>query len=204
MAQPLHHVVARLGFSICPLRVCKFTSVRDMPKSGSLSRNSTGTSNKTINKSSSLRLLTPQQSLRRLGLCSQIATGVQHSSPIVFPEKRGKVKTSRRSSEVSAPSSIRADDQETTKNFEHRIDIGGGGGDEKSDLLGYVVFSGKLVLDKRKTAVDNNSDAQQTSSDIASPEAVDAKLTTKVLVWGSNVLHLDNVISVIYCFHVNG
>ncbi|KAF7827450.1 sphingoid long-chain bases kinase 1 [Senna tora] len=171
--------------------------MRDMQKSGSLSRNSTGSSNNAINKASSLRLLTPQQSLRRLGLCSQIATGVQHSSPIVFPEKRSKVKASRRSSEVSAPTA-RADDQETTKNFEHRIDIGGGGGDEKSDLLGCVVFSGKLVLDKRKTSMNNNSEAQQTPSDISSHEAVDAKLTSKVLVWGSNVLRLDDVISVSY------
>ncbi|KAI9126168.1 hypothetical protein K1719_002589 [Acacia pycnantha] len=167
-----------------------------MPKSGSLSRNSTGSSNNSINKASSLRTLTPQQSLRRLGLCSQIATGVQHSSPTVFPEKRGKVKASKRSGEVSAPTT-RADDQETTNNFEHRIDIGGGG-DEKSDLLGSVAFSGKLVLDKRKPSLDNNSNAQQTSSDIASQEAVDAKLTSKVLVWGSNVLQLDDIISVSY------
>lgn len=196
VAQSLHHVVARVRFSIHPFRVCKVASVIDMPKSGNNSRNSTGSSNNTVNKPSSLRLLTSQQSLRRLGLCSQIATGVQHSSPIVFPEKRSKVKASRRSSEGTAPTTTRANDQETTKNFEHRIDIGGGG-DEKSDLLGYVVFSGKLLLDKRKTTPNNNTDAQQAPSEIASQEAVDAKLTSKVLVWGSNVLRLDDVISVI-------
>ncbi|KAI4358077.1 hypothetical protein L6164_001980 [Bauhinia variegata] len=172
--------------------------MRDMEKSGSFSRNSTGSNNNTTNnKASSLRLSTPQQSLRRLGLCSQIASG-QHSSPIVFPEKRGKVKASRKSSEVSAASAVRANDHDTAKNFEHRIDIGGGGGDEKSDLLGYVVFSAKLVLDKRKTATDNNTDAQQNSSDSTNPEAVNAKLTSKALVWGSHVLALDDVISVSY------
>ncbi|KAK7365228.1 hypothetical protein VNO80_14121 [Phaseolus coccineus] len=161
-------------------------------------RNSTGSTNNNSNTnnkiSSALRLSSPQQSLRRLGLCSQIATG-EHSSPIVFPEKRAKVKASRKS---SVPTTIRPDDQDITKSFDHRIDIGaGGGGDEKSDLLGYVVFSGKLVLDKRKIATCNNSDAQQTS-DITNQDAVDAKLTSKALAWGSQVLHLDDVISVSY------
>ncbi|XP_027358065.1 sphingoid long-chain bases kinase 1 isoform X1 [Abrus precatorius] len=168
--------------------------MRDMHRNstGSTNNNTTNTNNKI---SSALRLSAPQQSLRRLGLCSQIATG-EHSSPIVFPEKRGKVKGSRKS---SVPTTIRPDDQDITKNFEHRIDIGGGGGgDEKSDLLGYVVFSGKLVLDKRKFAINNNGDSQQISSDISNQEAVDAKLTSKALVWGSQVLHLDDVISVSY------
>ncbi|KAI5439714.1 hypothetical protein KIW84_025185 [Lathyrus oleraceus] len=72
-------------------------------------------------------------------------------------------------------------------------------GDEKSDLLGYVVFSGKLVLDKRKISVNNNkSDAQQTSFDTTNQASVDAKLTSKALLWGSHVLHLDDVISVSY------
>ncbi|KAL2335783.1 hypothetical protein Fmac_016996 [Flemingia macrophylla] len=158
-------------------------------------RNSTGSTNNNTNTnnkiSSALRLSSPQQSLRRLGLCSQIATG-EHSSPIVFPEKRGKLKASRKS---SVPTTI---DQDITKNFEHRIDIGGaGGGDEKSDLLGYLVISGKLVLDKRKIATNNNADAQQTS-DIPNQDAVDAKLTSKALAWGSQLLHLDDVISVSY------
>ncbi|KAG5563639.1 hypothetical protein RHGRI_006176 [Rhododendron griersonianum] len=141
-----------------------------MQKSGNLSKNS------------SLRL-TPQQSLRRLGLCSQVATG-QHSSPIVFPEKRGKVKASRHGTV-----SVTSDDLKKAKREEHRIDIG----DEQSDLLGYEVFSGKLVLDKRKT-----SNATQTSTDNMNQDAVDAKLTSKALVWGSHVLCLEDVISVSY------
>lgn len=189
MAQPLRHALAR---------VCQIdgSSMRDMH------RNSTGSTNNNTNKiPSALRLSSPQQSLRRLGLCSQIATG-EHSSPIVFPEKRGKVKASRK---TSVPTTIRPDDQDITKNFEHRIDIAGaGGGDEKSDLLGYVVFSGKLILDKRKLATINNAaaDAQQSSSDITNQNAVDAKLTSKALAWGSHVLHLYDVISVCICFYV--
>lgn len=188
MAQPLRHALAR---------VCQIdgSSMRDMH------RNSTGSTNNNTNKiPSALRLSSPQQSLRRLGLCSQIATG-EHSSPIVFPEKRGKVKASRK---TSVPTTIRPDDQDITKNFEHRIDIagaGGGGGDEKSDLLGYVVFSGKLILDKRKLATNDNADAQQTS-EITNQDAVDAKLTSKAMAWGSQVLHLDDVISVCICFYV--
>ncbi|KAJ7942592.1 sphingoid long-chain bases kinase 1 [Quillaja saponaria] len=171
-----------------------------MQKTGSFSRNHTSNTNNNINNTSSLNAAAPQQSLRRLGLCSQIATGGQHSSPIVFPEKRGKVKSSRKSREVTAPTATRADDQEKEKSFEHRIDIGGGGGggDEKSDLLGYVVFSGKLILDKRKTTTNHAGDAQQTTSDVSNQEAVDAKLTSKALVWGSNVLPLKDVISISY------
>lgn len=133
---------------------------------------------------SSVRL-TPQQSARRLGFCSQIATG-QHCSPVVFPEKRSKGRASRRNEVIAS-----SDDPQTAKRDDHRIDIG----DEKSDLLGYEVFSGKLVLDKRKTKKSNDV---QTSTEITSQEAADAKLTSKALVWGSNMLYLEDVISVSY------
>lgn len=159
-----------------------------MQKSGSVSKNS-------------LRVTTPQQSLRRLGLCSQIATatGGQHSSPIVFPEKqkRHKIKASK-----TPTTPVSTDDPNSLKTLEHRIDIpASAAGDENSDLLGYAVFSGKLVLDKRKTTIVNTTctdPQQQTSSstDITNQEAVDAKLTSKALIWGSHMLHLDDVISV--------
>ncbi|KAK7265963.1 hypothetical protein RIF29_18598 [Crotalaria pallida] len=155
----------------------------------SLSRNSTGSTNtnnnnnnnKPLSSSNSLRLSSSptqqQQSLRRLGLCSQIATAGEHASPIVFPEKHGgKLKT------ASSRADVTTDHGDTTKNFDHRIDIGGvgvAGGtvDEKSDLLGHVVFSGKLVLDKRKiTSINNNSASSDTTK---SQHAVDAKLTSK-------------------------
>ncbi|PNY07783.1 sphingoid long-chain bases kinase 1-like protein [Trifolium pratense] len=174
-----------------------------MLKTGSFSRNSTGSSNTTkaaaASAAAALRLSSPQQSFRRLGLCSQISTAGEHSSPIVFPEKRGKVKASKKPTTDGIRQS--GDQDAAAKNFEHRIDIGAAAaaGDEKSDLLGYVVFSGKLVLDKRKISVNNNNnDAQQTSFDTTNQAAVDAKLTSKALLWGSHVLHLDDVISVSY------
>lgn len=146
-----------------------------MQKGGNLSTNN------------SLRL-TPQQSLRRLGFCSQIATG-QHSSPVVFPEKRSKGWASRRGSDINNTSSnnIGDDPKSLKRGEEHIIDIG----DEQSDLLGYEVFSGKLILDKRKT--NKNGDVQ---TEITNYDAVDAKLTSKALVWGSHMLRLDDVISV--------
>lgn len=137
-------------------------------------------------KNNSLRL-TSQHSVHRLSFCSQVATG-QHSSPIVFPEKRSKVKTSKHS-EIS----VSIDDLKKSKREEHKIDIG----DEKSDLLGYNIFSGKLVLDKRKT---NKSNDANTSTDTINQEIVDAKLTSKALVWGSHLLLLADVVSVSYLF----
>ncbi|XP_042503254.1 sphingoid long-chain bases kinase 1-like [Macadamia integrifolia] len=145
-----------------------------MPTSGNLNQN-IGTLS-----------VTPQQSLRRLGSkCSQVATG-QQFSPAVFPEKRSKLKALRRSEAI-----IVNGDPENVKTQEHRIDIG----DEKSDLLGNVVFSGKIVLDKRIT---NSSSDVQASTEITEKDVVDAKLTSKALVWGSNMLFVEDVISVTY------
>ncbi|GFP93248.1 sphingoid long-chain bases kinase 1 [Phtheirospermum japonicum] len=134
-----------------------------------------------LSKHSSLRLTT-QQSLRRLGLCSQVSTG-QQTSPVVFPEKRnsrGKATT------------VNNDNPNEAKRDEHRIDVG----DEKSDLLGYEVFSGKLSLDKSKACKNLET---QTASENANLDAVDAKLTSKALIWGSNIVRLDDVISLSCC-----
>ena len=154
-----------------------------MQESGSLSSSN----------SRSVRVSSPpsQQSLRRLSLCSQIAT---HSSPIVFPEKRTKkLKASSKRGEAPATDDL----PDKSKREELRIDIGGG--DEKSDLLGYEVYSEKLILDNRKNVPTNTNFAnveQNSSTDIAKQEGVAAKLTSKALVWGSHVLPLDDVISV--------
>lgn len=131
-------------------------------------------------KSNSLK--TPQQSLRRLNFCSQISTGGQQTSPVVFPEKRTKSKASKRND-------VNVNNNNDSKK-DHRIDIG----DEQSDLLGYEVFSGKLVLDKRKTI--KSSDSEKSTE--TSLDSIDAKLTSRALVWGSHVLTLDDVISVSY------
>lgn len=132
--------------------------------------------------SNSLRVMLPaQKSLRRLsGRCSP-KVGGQHASPTVFPEKRGKIKASKQN-----PSNNTAEVLDKTKAQEHRIDIG----DEQSDLLGYEIFCGKLVLDKK---VNDTTDAQAESKNQV---AVDGKLTSKALIWGTHMLHLKDVISV--------
>ncbi|KAK9093650.1 hypothetical protein Scep_025119 [Stephania cephalantha] len=143
-----------------------------MQNSGSLSQNIT-----------SLKVM-PQQSIRRLSSrCSQMVTG-QHS-PTVFPEKRGKVKSLKRGDVTTT-----SDDPEKAKSQEHRIDIG----DEQSDLLGYEVVSGKLILDKKTSKKPD----VQTSTEAKNQDAVDARLTSKALIWGSHVLSLEDVISVSY------
>ncbi|GMH28175.1 hypothetical protein Nepgr_030018 [Nepenthes gracilis] len=114
-----------------------------------------------------------------------MATG-QQCSPVVFPEKRSKVKASKQN-EVSAS----GDDPHKGKREEHRIEMG----DEQSDLLGYEVFSGKLVLDTRKTS--KNTDVYS-STETKNQETVYAKLTSKALVLGSSTLYLEDVISVSY------
>ncbi|KAK4746874.1 hypothetical protein SAY87_025911 [Trapa incisa] len=151
-----------------------------------------------LSRASNLRVAVPQQSLRRMGLCSP--GGGQHASPVVFPEKRGsKVKTPSSKQPVN-PTSMTNDDLLKSKNVEHRIDIIGGGGDEKSDLLGYVVLTGKLFPDKRKRSDENHGkDRRPSSGEATTHESfVDAKLTSKALVWGSNFLALDDAISVTY------
>ena len=180
------------------LRICKIASLRDIPKIAGSRNNSSSSSSS--NKASSLWLSTPHLSLRRVELCSQIATGVQHLSPVVFSEKCGIMKASKSSTDA-----IGGDARDPARFHEHRIDTegrGGEGGDEKSDLLGYVVFSGKLVLDERKTTLNNTSNSEQIC-DTTNQEAVDAKLTSKALVWGSHVLPLDDLVSVMYYFSVS-
>ncbi|KAL4561233.1 hypothetical protein LXL04_033396 [Taraxacum kok-saghyz] len=146
-----------------------FRTVNGMQNSGSLP------------KSNSLK--NPQQSLRRLNFCSQISTG-QQTSPVVFPEKRTKGKVSKRND-------ASVNNNDSKKREEHKIDIG----DEQSDLLGYEVISGKLVLDKRKTIKATDL---KNSSETSHLDSIDAKLTSRALVWGSHVLTLDDVISVSY------
>ncbi|XP_068650613.1 sphingoid long-chain bases kinase 1-like [Aristolochia californica] len=142
-----------------------------MQKTGCLPRNVT-----------SLRVVLPHPSLGRLGnKCSQISSG-QQASPTVFPEKRGKLKSSKQNAD-----NITSEDPEKVKVQEHCIDIG----DEQSDLLGYEVFSGKLTLDKSGASTD-------VQTDIENQVTPDAKLTSRAVIWGCHILHLDDVISVSY------
>ncbi|KAJ0248706.1 Sphingoid long-chain bases kinase 1 [Hirschfeldia incana] len=155
----------------------------------------------------SLRVSIPQaqQSLRRLGLCST-GGAAQQSSPVVFPEKRSKkakaAASSRRGggekiSSSNDPPPTQVKPKTAGAGDEHRIDIG----DEKSDLLGSLVYAGKLVLDKRKSASgkDATEIQQPSSADVFNKKSVDARLTSKALVWGgSHVLQLHDVVSLTY------
>ncbi|CAL9758060.1 unnamed protein product [Musa acuminata subsp. burmannicoides] len=130
------------------------------------------------------------QSVRRVSRKHSHAATMQHKSPIVFPEKRGKVKSLR---QIDANGVNEGPVK--MKTHEHRIDIG----DEKSDLLGYEIFSGKLFLYKK---MRRTRDEEQTGSGTVNSDSIDAKLTSKALIWGSHVLSLEDVISVSYkaCF----
>ncbi|KAG6737108.1 hypothetical protein POTOM_059897 [Populus tomentosa] len=189
---------------INPLSCCVsflITQRRDMHqgKSGSfVSRNNPGINSNAATAPAN----NTNKSQRRLSLCSQIAT---HSSPIVFPEKQKRSKKLKAASSNSRSSTDAvADDPfpfNQPKIDEHRIDIGGGGaagGDENSDLLGYAVLSGKLILDKRNSSSSYHTSTTKDQADVTNQQAVDAKLTSKALVWGSHMLHLEHVISVSY------
>ncbi|KAA8535901.1 hypothetical protein F0562_030904 [Nyssa sinensis] len=117
-------------------------------------------------------------------ICSSAHATLQLCS--ILCEKCSKLKTSRH-----GDINVTVDDPVIEKREEHRIDIG----DEQSDLLGYEVFSGKVILDKRKSS---KSTDVQTSTEITNQDTVDAKLTSKALVWGSHMLCLEDVISVSY------
>lgn len=65
--------------------------------------------------------------------------------------------------------------------------------DEKSDLLGYEVYSGKLTLDNKA----KNSSSEQSGSG-SSSNCFDARLSTEALIWGSNILKLEDIVSVSY------
>lgn len=119
-----------------------------------------------------------RKSLRSAGSKqSQAATG-HPTSPVVFPEKQG-----HRVSTVN-------EDPQKANVQEHRVDI-----DELSDLLGYDIFSGKLAFVKssKSGGIDD-----QSGSGHANPTFFDAKLTSKALIWGSQTLLLDDVVSVSY------
>ncbi|XP_010933775.1 sphingoid long-chain bases kinase 1 [Elaeis guineensis] len=127
-----------------------------------------------------------QQSVRCMSSRrSQTGTG-QHSSPTVFPEKRGKTKSLKQSDD-----GVANEGPEKVKAHEHRIDIG----DESSDLLGYDVFCGKLALDKKAKITSAD---ERMGSGTGNPDSIDARLTSKALIWGSHMLRLEDVISVSY------
>nr|CAD1830033.1 unnamed protein product [Ananas comosus var. bracteatus] len=113
-----------------------------------------------------------QQSVRRMSSKRLQTAAGQHSSPTVFPEKRSKAKPLKQKDADAANK-----DPEKLMAHEHKVDIG----DEKSDLLGYEVYSGKLVLDKKSNSTTSDD---QSGSGSATANCVDARLTSKALIWG--------------------
>ena len=74
------------------------------------------------------------------------------------------------------------------KSHEQKIDVA----DERSNFLGYEVYAGKLIFDKKnKSASGNNQLSANGKAD-----AIDARLTSKALIWGSSVLILEDAVSV--------
>jgi len=78
-------------------------------------------------------------------------------------------------------------DAKKGKNHDHKIDVA----DERSNFLGYEVYAGKLIFDKKNKSTSDNQLSANGKAD-----AVDARLTSKALIWGSSVLLLEDVVSV--------
>jgi hypothetical protein len=112
---------------------------------------------------------------------SQKSAG-QHSSSTV-QEKRSKSKSLRQKHLV-----IDSKDVKKAKGHELKIDVV----DERSNFLGYEVYAGKLIFYKKNKCTSGNN---QLSAD-GKADAVDARLTSKALIWGSSLLLLEDVISV--------
>jgi hypothetical protein len=111
---------------------------------------------------------------------SQKSAG-QHSSSTV-QEKRSKSKSLRQKHLV-----IDNKDVKKAKGLEQKIDVA----DERSNFLGYEVYAGKLFFDKKNKCTSDNYQVADGKAD-----AIDARLTSKALIWGSSLLILEDVISV--------
>lgn len=104
----------------------------------------------------------------------------QDPSP-VFPETSNAKFLKQKSAEDAIK------DPEKAITHDNRIE------DEKSDLLGYEVCSGKLTLDNKDRSVSGEQSGSGSSG-----SCFDARLTTEALVWGSNILKLEDIVSVSY------
>ena len=123
-----------------------------------------------------------QKSNRRSSIRRSQKSAGQHSLTST-QEKRSKSKSSRQKHLV-------IDDKEAKKgkNHAHKIDVA----DERSNFLGYEVYAGKLIFDKKNRSVSDNNQLPSNGK----ADAIDARLTSKALIWGSSVLLLEDVLSV--------
>ncbi|XP_037409354.1 sphingoid long-chain bases kinase 1-like [Triticum urartu] len=118
--------------------------------------------------------------LRRTSSRRSPTAAEQDPSP-VFPETSNTKFLKQKNVEGASK------DPEKGSTHDNRIE------DEKSDLLGYEVCSGKLTLDNKDRSVSGEQSGSGSSGN-----CFDARLTTEALVWGSNILKLEDIVSVSY------
>ncbi|KAF8702860.1 hypothetical protein HU200_032695 [Digitaria exilis] len=125
-----------------------------------------------------------QKSSRRSSSRRSQKSAGQHSSPST-QEKRSKTRASRQKQLI-----IEDKDAKKGKRHDHKIDVA----DERSNFLGYEVYAGKLIFDKKNRSTSDNNQ----SPAIGKADAIDARLTSKALIWGPSLLLLEDVVSVSY------
>lgn len=126
-----------------------------------------------------------QKSSRRSSSRRSQKSAGQQSSPTVFPEKRGKSRSLRQKH-----AAVDNKEAKKGKNHDRRTDVV----DERSNFVGFEIYTGKLGFDKKNRSIggDDHLSASRKA------DTTDARLTSKALIWGSNVLSLEDVISVSY------
>jgi len=118
--------------------------------------------------------------LRRTNSRRSPTAAEQQTSP-VFPETSNTIFSKQKD-----PDDV-INDPEKASTHSIRIE------DEKSDLLGCEVYSGKLTLDNRAKSVSSEQSGSGSGGN-----CFDARLSTEALIWGSNILKLEDIVSVSY------
>ncbi|XP_062200401.1 sphingoid long-chain bases kinase 1-like [Phragmites australis] len=118
--------------------------------------------------------------LRRTNSRRSPTAAEQQPSP-VFPETSNSIFLKQK----DADDTIKNPEKASTHSIRNE--------DEKSDLLGYEIYSGKLTLDNK-----SRSASSELSEPGSSINCFDVRLSTEALIWGSNILKLEDIISVSY------
>eukprot|EP00252_Welwitschia_mirabilis_P008561 TRINITY_DN20503_c0_g2_i1.p1 TRINITY_DN20503_c0_g2~~TRINITY_DN20503_c0_g2_i1.p1 ORF type:complete len:284 (-),score=29.79 TRINITY_DN20503_c0_g2_i1:2-853(-) len=132
-------------------------------------------------------LVLSQNHLRHAASDSQRTTPASSrttSSHTVSSEKRQRVKSNKDGLTLSLENLAHPN------GHEHKIDIG----DEKADLLGQFLVSGKLIPDKKRPSAEKENQAKANKS----KNEVDARLTVKSFSWGPHSLSLSDIVAVSY------
>lgn len=123
-----------------------------------------------------------QKSSRRSSSRRSQKSAGQHSSPNT-QEKRSKTRASRQKQLI-----FEDKDAKKGKKHDHKIDVA----DERSNFLGYEVYAGKLIFDKKNRSTSDNNELPSSRK----ADAIDARLTSKALIWGPSLLLLEDIVSV--------